>query len=206
MLYVAVSIVVTGMQKYSELSTDAPLADAFKAVGHPFWAGLISFGAAVGLTSVCMILLLGQSRVFFAMSRDGLLPKLFSQVHPRFGTPYRSTVALGAVVAVVAGFTSIDELAELVNIGTLFAFVVVALGVVILRRSRPDLPRSFRTPLVPFVPALSVLASLWLMLNLPAETWLRFGVWMLIGFVVYFAYGRGHSRMNARTDGRTGRG
>ena len=198
LLYVAVSVVVTGMQKYSTLSTDAPLADAFKSVGHPFWAGLISFGAAVGLTSVCMILLLGQSRVFFAMSRDGLLPRTFSQVHPRFGTPYRSTILLGVIVAVVAGFTSIDELAELVNIGTLFAFVVVAVGVVILRRRRPDLPRSFRTPLVPLVPALSVLASLWLMLNLPTETWLRFGVWMLIGVVVYFVYGRKHSKLGLR--------
>ncbi|CAM5650945.1 Amino acid permease OS=Streptomyces alboniger OX=132473 GN=CP975_27925 PE=4 SV=1 [Streptomyces alboniger] len=201
LLYVAVSVVVTGMQKYSELSTDAPLADAFKAVGHPFWAGLISFGAAVGLTSVCMILLLGQTRVFFAMSRDGLLPKSFSKVHPKFGTPYRSTVLLGVIVAVVAGFTSIDELAELVNIGTLFAFVVVALGVILLRRQRPDLPRAFRTPLVPFVPVLSVLASLWLMLNLPAETWLRFGVWMVIGVAVYFAYGRSHSRLHTG-DGR----
>ncbi|POX39107.1 amino acid permease [Streptomyces sp. Ru73] len=197
-LYVAVSIVVTGMQKYSKLSTDAPLADAFKAVGHPFWAGLISFGAAVGLTSVCMILLLGQSRVFFAMSRDGLLPRVFSTVHPRFGTPYRSTIALGVVVAVVAGFTSIDVLAELVNIGTLFAFVVVALGVIILRRTRPDLPRTFRTPLVPLVPVLSVLASLWLMVNLTAETWLRFAVWMAIGLVFYFVYGRSHSRLGRR--------
>ncbi len=196
LLYVAVSVVVTGMQKYSDLSTDAPLADAFKAVGHPFWAGLISFGAAVGLTSVCMILLLGQTRVFFAMSRDGLLPKSFSKVHPKFGTPYRSTILLGLIVAVVAGFTSIDELAELVNIGTLFAFVVVALGVILLRKQRPDLPRAFRTPLVPFVPVLSVLASLWLMLNLPAETWLRFGVWMVLGVVVYFAYGRSHSRLH----------
>lgn len=200
LLYVAVSIVVTGMQKYSELSTNAPLADAFKSVGHPFWAGLISFGAAVGLTSVCMILLLGQSRVFFAMSRDGLLPKTFSHVHPKFGTPYRSTILLGAVVAVVAGFTSIDELAELVNIGTLFAFVVVAVGVVILRRKRPDLPRSFKTPLVPLVPALSVLASLWLMLNLPAETWVRFGVWMLIGVAVYFLYGKRNSRLGRRVE------
>jgi basic amino acid/polyamine antiporter, APA family len=197
-LYVLVTLVVTGMQKYTELSTDAPLADAFKAVGHPFWAGVISFGAAVGLTSVCMILLLGQSRVFFAMSRDGLLPRLFSQVHPRFGTPYRSTVLLGVVVAIVAGFTSISELAELVNIGTLFAFVVVALGVIVLRRTRPDLPRSFRTPLVPLVPVLSVLASLWLMLNLPAETWLRFGIWMVIGVVFYFAWGRANSRLGAR--------
>ncbi|MFJ9409605.1 amino acid permease [Streptomyces sp. NPDC101393] len=198
-LYVAVSIVVTGMQKYTELSTDAPLADAFKELGHPFYAGIISFGAAVGLTSVCMILLLGQSRVFFAMSRDGLLPQFFSRVHPKFGTPYRSTVLLGGIVAVVAGFTSIDELAELVNIGTLFAFVVVAIGVVILRRSRPDLPRAFRTPLVPLVPLLSVLASLWLMLNLPAETWLRFAVWMVVGFAVYFVYGRSHSRLGMRT-------
>ncbi|MFC6067228.1 amino acid permease [Streptomyces ochraceiscleroticus] len=197
-LYVAVSIVVTGMQKYSKLSTDAPLADAFKDIGHPFWAGLISFGAAVGLTSVSMILLLGQSRVFFAMSRDGLLPRVFSTVHPRFGTPYRSTIALGVVVAVVAGFTSIDVLAELVNIGTLFAFVVVALGVIILRRTRPDLPRSFRTPLVPLVPVLSVLASLWLMVNLTAETWLRFAIWMVVGLAFYFVYGRSHSRMGRR--------
>ncbi|MFE5736997.1 amino acid permease [Streptomyces celluloflavus] len=204
LLYVAVSIVVTGMVKYTELTTDAPLADAFKAVGHPFYAGVISFGAAIGLTSVCMILLLGQSRVFFAMSRDGLLPQFFSRVHPRFGTPYRSTVALGLVVAVVAGFTSINELAELVNIGTLFAFVVVAVGVVLLRRSRPDLPRAFRTPLVPLIPAVSVLASLWLMLNLPAETWLRFAVWMVLGFGIYFVYGRAHSRLGSRLRG-TGR-
>ncbi|MFE7539793.1 amino acid permease [Streptomyces platensis] len=198
LLYVAVSIVVTGMQKYSKLSTDAPLADAFKDLGHPFYAGVISFGAAVGLTSVSMILLLGQSRVFFAMSRDGLLPRTFSRSHPRFGTPYRSTIALGAVVAVVAGFTSIDELAELVNIGTLFAFVVVAVGVILLRRSRPDLPRSFRTPWVPVVPLLSVLASVWLMLNLPAETWVRFAIWMVLGFVIYFLYGRSHSRLGLR--------
>ncbi|QHC24951.1 amino acid permease [Streptomyces sp. GS7] len=202
LLYVAVSVVVTGMEKYDRLSVDAPLADAFKHVGHPFFADLISFGAAVGLTSVCMILLLGQSRVFFAMSRDGLLPQVFSRVHPTFGTPHRSTIVLGAVVAVVSGFTSIDVLAELVNIGTLFAFVVVAIGVILLRRSRPDLPRAFRTPLVPLIPVLSVLASLWLMLNLPAETWIRFAIWMAIGFAVYFVYGRGHSRLGARTEDR----
>jgi APA family basic amino acid/polyamine antiporter len=205
-LYVAVSIVVTGMQKYSSLSVEAPLADAFKATGHPWYAGLISFGAAVGLTTVCMILLLGQSRVFFAMSRDGLLPRFFSQTHPTFRTPYRSTILLGVVIAVVAGFTSLSELAELVNIGTLFAFAVVALSVIILRRTRPDLPRAFRTPLVPLVPVLSVLASLWLMLNLPAETWLRFAIWMLIGFVVYFLYGRSHSRLAARERAAAGEG
>ncbi|MDF9816243.1 APA family basic amino acid/polyamine antiporter [Streptomyces sp. SPB162] len=195
-LYVAVSIVVTGMQKYTELSVDAPLADAFKATGHPWFAGVISFGAAVGLTTVCMILLLGQTRVFFAMSRDGLIPRFFSRVHPQFRTPYRSTVLLGVLIAVIAGFTSISELAALVNIGTLFAFVLVAVGVVILRRSRPDLPRSFRTPWVPVLPIVSVGASLWLMLNLPSQTWVRFGIWMVIGVVVYFLYGRSHSRLN----------
>ncbi|OAR23381.1 amino acid permease [Streptomyces sp. ERV7] len=195
-LYVAVSIVVTGMQHYTELSIDAPLADAFKATGHPFFGGVISFGAAVGLTTVCMILLLGQTRVFFAMSRDGLLPRFFSRVHPRYRTPHRPTILLGVLIAVLAGFTSLSELAELVNIGTLFAFVIVAVSVIILRRTRPDLHRAFRTPLVPWVPILSVAASLWLMLNLPAETWLRFGIWMVIGFVVYFLYGRSHSRIN----------
>ncbi|MEV6941768.1 amino acid permease [Streptomyces sp. NPDC051172] len=194
-LYVAVSIVVTGMEHYTKLSVSAPLADAFKATGHPWFAGFISFGAAVGLTTVCMILLLGQTRVFFAMSRDGLLPTFFSHVHPRFRTPHRPTILLGVIIAIVAGFTSLSELAELVNIGTLFAFVVVAIGVIILRNTRPDLHRAFRTPWVPVIPIMSVCASLWLMLNLPAETWLRFAIWMVIGFVVYFLYGRSHSRL-----------
>jgi APA family basic amino acid/polyamine antiporter len=203
-LYVAVAIVVTGMQHYSKLSVDAPLADAFKAIGHPWYAGVISFGAAVGLTTVCMILLLGQTRVFFAMSRDGLLPRFFSRVHPRFKTPHRPTILLGVVIAILAGFTSLSELAELVNIGTLFAFVVVAIGVVILRRTRPDLHRSFRTPWVPFLPIVSVLATLWLMLNLPAETWLRFVIWMVIGFFVYFLYGRSHSRLGRQQETTVG--
>ncbi|MFE7134714.1 amino acid permease [Streptomyces sp. NPDC057638] len=204
-LYVAVSIVVTGMQHYTELTIDAPLADAFKSTGHPWYAGVISFGAVIGLTSVCMILLLGQTRVFFAMSRDGLLPRFFSRVHPRFATPYRATVLLGVVIAIVAGLTNIEELAVLVNIGTLFAVVVVALGVIILRRTRPDLPRAFRTPLVPLLPIVSVAASLWLMLNLPTETWLRFGAWMALGVVVYYLYGRSHSRLSrAGGQGRDG--
>ncbi|WMX44478.1 amino acid permease [Streptomyces roseicoloratus] len=194
-LYVAVALVVTGMQHYTELSVSAPLADAFKAVGHPFYAGVISFGAAVGLTTVCLILLLGQTRVFFAMSRDGLLPRFFSVTHPRFKTPYRPTILLGVVIAIVSGFTSINELATLVNIGTLFAFVMVAAGVIVLRRTRPDLHRAFRTPWVPALPVISIAASLWLMLNLPGETWFRFAVWMVIGVVVYFAYGRKHSRL-----------
>ncbi|AVH55953.1 MULTISPECIES: amino acid permease [Streptomyces] len=203
-LYVLVSLVVTGMQKYTQLSIDAPLADAFKATGHPWYAGVISFGAVVGLTTVCMILLLGQTRVFFAMSRDGLLPRFFSRVHPRFRTPHRPTILLGVIIAVVAGFTSLGELAELVNIGTLFAFVVVAIGVIVLRRARPDLHRAFRAPWVPLVPAVSALASLWLMLNLPAETWVRFGIWMAIGFVVFFLYGRSHSRLGRHEETTVG--
>lgn len=204
-LYVAVSVVVTGMEHYTRLSVDAPLADAFKTIGHPWYAGVISFGAAVGLTTVCMILLLGQTRVFFAMSRDGLLPRFFSHVHPRYKTPHRPTVLLGVIIAVIAGFTSLSELAELVNIGTLFAFVVVAIGVVVLRRTRPDLHRAFRTPFVPVVPIVSVCASLWLMLNLPTETWLRFAIWLVVGFGVYFLYGRTHSRL-ARREGTTAGG
>ncbi|MFP1624833.1 amino acid permease [Streptomyces sp. 5K101] len=199
-LYVAVTVVVTGMQFYREMSPTAPLADAFKSVGQPFFAGAISLGAAVGLITVSMILLLGQTRVFFAMSRDGLLPRFFSITHPKYRTPYRATLLLGVVIAVIAGFTSLENLAELVNIGTLFAFVVVALGVIILRRTRPDLHRAFRTPWVPLIPILSIAASLWLMLNLPTETWLRFGIWMAVGVVVYFVYGRSRSRL-----GRLGR-
>lgn len=194
-LYVAVTLVVTGMQKYTQMSATAPLAEAFKSVNQPFFSGAISLGASVGLITVCMILLLGQTRVFFAMSRDGLLPRFFSVTHPKYRTPYRATITLGVIIAVVAGFTSLEKLAELVNIGTLFAFVVVALGVIVLRRTRPDLHRSFRTPWVPLVPILSIAASVWLMLNLPAETWLRFGVWMVIGFVVYFLYSRRNSRL-----------
>jgi APA family basic amino acid/polyamine antiporter len=197
-LYVAVSLVVVGMQKYTDLSTGAPLADAFKAVDQDWAATLITIGALAGLTTVVMILLLGQTRVIFAMSRDHLLPPSFGKVHPRFGTPYRITIAVGVVVAIMAGVIPLEELAALVNIGTLFAFSVVAIGVIVLRRTRPDLKRGFRVPFVPVVPILAVLACFWLMLNLPLETWVRFLVWMAIGFVIYFVYGAKHSRVGRR--------
>lgn len=197
-LYMAVSVVVTGMQKYTELSSDAPLSDAFKSVGADVVADIIDVGAVAGLTSVTMIMLMGQSRVFFAMSRDGLLPRVFSTVHPRFNTPYRAVLMLGLVVTVLAGLIPLEELAELVNIGTLFAFIVVSIGVIILRRTRPDLPRAFRCPWVPVIPILSVLACLWLMLNLPVQTWWRFAAWLGLGLIVYFLYGRGHSRLGRR--------
>ncbi|MFG1683173.1 amino acid permease [Nonomuraea sp. NPDC049269] len=196
-LYVAVSVVVVGMQRYDQLSEKAPLADAFTAVGQSWAAALISIGAIAGLTTVVMILMLGQSRVLFAMCRDGLLPRGLAKVHPRFGTPARLTIIIGLVSAALSGFISLGALAELVNIGTLFAFVVVSAGVIILRRTRPDLHRAFRTPFVPVLPILSVLACVYLMLNLPVETWLRFVIWMIIGAVLYFVYGYRHSRVEA---------
>ncbi|MGS2643910.1 amino acid permease [Streptosporangium sp. LJ11] len=195
-LYVAVSLVVVGMQPYGQLSEAAPLADAFKAVGQTWAASLISIGALAGLTTVVMILMMGMSRVMFAMCRDGLLPRGLAKVHPKYRTPYLITIMMGVVVAALAGLVPLSTIAELVNIGTLFAFVVVSTAVVILRRARPDLPRSFRTPLVPLVPILSVLACLYLMLNLPVETWLRFVAWMLLGVLLYFGYGYRHSRLS----------
>jgi APA family basic amino acid/polyamine antiporter len=177
-LYVAVSLVVTGMVKYNELKIAAPLALA-------------------GLTTVVLILMLGQSRVFFAMSRDGLLPAVFGRVSPRTHVPIRTTVVTGVVVALISAVVPLSSLAELVNIGTLFAFIVVAVGVLVLRRTRPDLERPFRAPFVPALPIVSVLASFYLMLNLPSLTWVRFVIWMVIGFVVYFAYSRKHSRLAA---------
>ncbi|GGK85431.1 amino acid permease [Planomonospora parontospora subsp. parontospora] len=197
-LYVAVSVVVVGMQPYRELSEAAPLADAFKSVGQTWAASLISIGALAGLTTVVMILMLGQSRVMFAMCRDNLLPRGLARVHPRYGTPYRITILLGVIVAALAGLLDLAAIAELVNIGTLFAFVVVSLAVVILRRTRPDLPRSFRTPLVPLVPILSVLSCVYLMLNLPVETWIRFLAWMVLGVLLYFSYGYHHSVLARR--------
>jgi APA family basic amino acid/polyamine antiporter len=204
LLYVLVSLVITGMVRYTEVQVDAPLAEAFRSVGLPVIATIISVGALAGLTTVMMILLLGQSRVFFAMSRDRLLPPVFSAVSERFGTPYRTTLVTGVAVAVMAALIPLSELAELVNIGTLFAFVLVSIGVIVLRRTRPDLPRAFRCPGVPYVPILAALESLYLMLNLPADTWIRFGIWMAIGFVVYFAYGARHSRL--ATAAQTGYG
>jgi APA family basic amino acid/polyamine antiporter len=194
-LYVAVSLVVTGMVKYTDITVKAPLAEAFRSVSHPAFATVISIGALIGLTSVMMILLLGQSRVFFATSRDGLLPQAFAKVSPRFGTPLRTTILTGVVVAAIATFVPLTELAELVNIGTLFAFVLVALGVVVLRRTRPDLKRAFRCPGVAVVPALAVLTCAYLMLNLPSATWIRFFVWMAVGLVVYFTHSVRRSRL-----------
>ncbi|MEO6471149.1 MAG: amino acid permease [Aeromicrobium sp.] len=196
-LYMAVSIVITGMLKYSDrrMNTGAPLSEAFNANGAHWASKLISLGAVCGLTTVVLVLMLGQARVLFAMSRDGLLPRKLAQVHPRFGTPYIITIVTGLFVAVLAGVVPLSELSKLVSIGTLFAFVLVSAGVIILRRTRPELERSFRVPAVPWIPSFAILACVWLMVNLSVETWIRFVVWLVIGFLIYFTYGARHSRL-----------
>ena len=194
-LYVVVSLILTGMVPYTELGNDAPLAAALSERGQDWAAGLISIGVLAGLTSVIMILMLGQSRVAFAMSRDNLLPQLLARVHQRFRTPYIITILTGLVVALMAGFVDLQRLAELTNIGTLFAFILVSISVVVLRRTNPDLSRAFRTPLVPVVPILSVLICLYLMVSLPIGTWGRFVGWMVLGLVIYFLYGMRKSRL-----------
>jgi len=194
-LYIAVAAVLTGMVPMKQIDINAPLASAFLARGLNFAAGIISAGAVAGLTSVLLVLLLGQSRIFYAISRDGLLPEAFSRVHPRFQTPSIPTVLTGIVVGLTAGLVPIKEIAELTNIGTLFAFVLVCLGVWILRRIDPGLKRPFRTPLVPLVPILGAASCVLMMFGLGVVTWLRFVIWMSAGFAIYFSYGRFHSRV-----------
>ncbi|PVZ14896.1 amino acid permease [Actinomycetospora cinnamomea] len=208
-LYVATSLVVVGMVPYTELATDpatgdtATLATAFSLVGADWASTIISIGAIAGLTTVVLVLMLGQSRVFFAMSRDGLLPRTLARVGSR-GTPVKITVIIGTFCAVLAGFFPADELESMVNIGTLFAFVLVAAGTVYLRRARPDLPRSFTVRGLPVVAALAVLSCVWLMINLTVETWIRFVVWMVLGVVIFFVYSRRNSVLGRRERGETG--
>lgn len=197
LLYVAVAAVLTGMVPARLLDVNAPLASAFVLRGLQALSGIISLGAVAGLTSVILVLLLGQSRIFYAIARDGLLPPAFSRVHPRFKTPYIPTILTGIAVAIAAALLPIQDIAELVNIGTLFAFVLVCLGLWILRHVEPDLRRPFRTPLVPLVPILGALFCGYLMSSLPLVTWYRFFIWMAIGLVIYFSYGRFHSRVAA---------
>jgi APA family basic amino acid/polyamine antiporter len=193
-LYFLVSAVITGMVPYEQLGSAAPVADAFEALDRPWVASIVYAGALLALTNTVLILMLGQTRVGFAMARDRLFPRQLAATHPRHGTPARITILIAVLVSLLAGFTGIDTLANLVSIGTLFAFILVAIGIILLRRADPDRPRPFRTPLVPILPIVSVALSLYLMQTLDGLTWLRFVGWMLIGFVVYFAYSRHRSR------------
>ncbi len=196
LLYILVAGVLTGMVRYDQIDIDAPVANAFAQRGLPVAVFFISLGAVVGITSVLLVLLLSQARVLLAMARDGLIPyRFFGAVHPRFRTPHRATILTGVLVAAAAALFPLKLLAELVNIGTLMAFVIVCTAVIVMRRTNPDLPRPFRTPWVPVVPGLGVLANLALMFSLGWENWVRLVVWLLIGFVIYFGYGRRRSRL-----------
>jgi APA family basic amino acid/polyamine antiporter len=199
-LYIAVVAVLTGMVKYNQLDVNAPVSLAFKQKGIGWAEGLIATAGVAGITSVLLVMMLSGPRVFLAMARDGLVPKhFFGDVHPRFRTPWKSTILIGLFVICMAGFLPIDALLHLTNIGTLFAFVVVCAAVLIMRRKYPDAERPFRCPWVPFVPIMGILSCLLLMFSLPTANWWRLLVWLLIGLVIYFFYGRRHSVMSTYT-------
>jgi APA family basic amino acid/polyamine antiporter len=191
--YIAVAAVMTGMVPFTALNDAAPLAKALSLIGQEKWAALISFGAVFGLTSVLMVLMMGMPRIWFAMSRDGLLPPIFSEIHARFGTPWVATVINGLAVALIAGLLRLDEIAEMTNIGTLSAFIVVAIGVWLLRHRHPEMVRGFRAPWLPLVAGFTVVACGWMMLSLSKLTWLLFLVWSVLGVLLYFGYSYRHS-------------
>ena len=196
LLYILVAIVAVGLAPQDKLAgSDAPLSDAIKIGAGLDWAGdLLSFGALVAITSVTLTILYGQTRIFFAMSRDGLLPKVFSRLSVR-RTPAVTTLMFGILTAIMAALLPLSEIAKLVNIGTLFAFLIVNIGVIILRRTQPDLERGFRVPFVPVFPLIGSALCIYLMSRLELVTWLRFGGWLLLGLIIYFLYGRNHSRL-----------
>jgi APA family basic amino acid/polyamine antiporter len=195
-LYIAVVAVLTGMVKYTELDVAAPVAKAFDDVGLGWAHGLIAIAGVAGITSVLLVMLLSQPRVLLAMARDGLLPpSFFGSVHPKFRTPYKSTILTGIFCATLAAFLPIDILLELVNIGTLLAFVIVCAAVLIMRKTHPEAERPFRVPLYPITPILGIITCSVLMFSLPAYNWLRLAIWLGIGFLIYFGYSKRHSLM-----------
>jgi len=201
-LYLAVAAVMTGVVYYKELAVPAPIALAIRTLNMPWLSTFISLGAIAGITSVILVMLLGQPRIFYIMAKDGLLPAFAAKVHPRYRTPHVTTAITGTACALVAGLTPINQLGHLVSIGTLLAFTLVCGGVLVLRYSRPDLRRPFKVPGFPVVPILGVIACLYLMSSLPAVTWFRLGIWMAIGLIIYFAYGYRNSHLNRRTMAR----
>ncbi len=192
-LYIGVVAVLTGMVPYTELSEKAGVSSAFEKAGLPWAEFLIAAAGVAGITSVLLVMLLGSARILMAISRDGLLPRFLADVHPSFKTPWKATLVVGSGVAAMAGLLPLDALLQMTNIGTLFAFAVVCGAILVLRRTAPDAPRPFRVPLVPVVPILGVLGCLLLMFSLPAHNWARLFLWMALGLVIYFAYGRHHS-------------
>jgi APA family basic amino acid/polyamine antiporter len=195
-LYIVVSVLLTMLVPYSELNNAEPVAYALSAVGYRMGSAIVAVGAVAGITSVLLATMYGQTRIVFAMSRDGFLPSWVSKVHPRYGTPYMVTIVMSIAAALVAGVTPIQVLAELVNIGTLFAFVLASVGVLALRYKRPEAPRPFKAPVIHIVAPIAIIMCILLMLNLPLTTWARFIVWFAIGLVIYFGYGYRHSTLN----------
>jgi basic amino acid/polyamine antiporter, APA family len=202
-LYIVVAAVLTGLVKYTELGVPHPISIGIQATPYPWLAFFVDLGAVLGLGSVMLVMLLGQSRVFYAMSHDGLLPPFFSKIHPRYRTPFVPTLLTGIVVSIPAALFPIDVLGHMVNIGTLLAFVIVCASVIVLRIKHPDLPRPFTVPGYPWVPACGVLSSFGLMTFLPSETWERLAIWLALGLIVYFAYSRKHSKVQARIGHRS---
>ncbi len=203
-LYIAVAAVLTGMVPYNKINRDAPVSDAFAQVGLPWAQFLIAVGALTGITSVLLVMMLSQPRVLLAMARDGLVPpSFFGAIHDRFRTPWKSTILTGVFVGLLAGLLPLSVLADLVNIGTLLAFVIVCGAVLIMRKTHPDLHRPFRAPLSPLTPILGILTCMVLMFSLPWENWLRLFIWLALGFVIYFTYGAKHSEMARRIESQT---
>jgi APA family basic amino acid/polyamine antiporter len=195
-LYVAAALVLTGMIPYQLLVGAAdPLALAFSYVKQQWAAGLLAFGAVVAMTAVLLVFQMGQPRILMAMARDGLLSPWFARVHPKYRTPHVSTILTGAFVCFFSAIANIDEIVQLTNIGTLFAFVLVCVGILVLRHREPNRPRKFKVPFSPWTPLLGILMCLWLMAGLPLLTWIRFGIWLGVGLVLYFVYGARRSRL-----------
>ncbi len=197
LLYVATAAVLTGMMPWDKLGVADPLAAALAYVGSDAAAGLVAFGAVIAMTAVLLVFQYGQPRIFYSMSRDGLLPPVFAKVHQKYKTPHVTTIWTGVVVAVIAGLANINEIVELTNIGTLFAFVLVCAGIIIIRYKDPNRPRAFKTPFVPLVPILGIASCIYLMAGLPMVTWIRFGLWLLAGLTLYFVYGFWKSKLRA---------
>ena len=194
-LYVVVAIVITGMVPFKEISPNNAVPGALARFGINWGAALVGTGAVIGMISTLLVMLYGQIRIFMVMSRDGLLPKVFSHVHPIHKTPVRCTIITGTIAAIMSGFLPLQAIMELCNIGTLFAFVLVSIGVIVLRKTMPNVERKFKCPWVPFVPILTTLACFYLMSALPVVTWIRFVIWLLLGLLIYFMYGRHHSEL-----------
>lgn len=192
-LYILVAGILTGVVSYTELNVAAPIALAIDHMGLNWLSPIVKLGAITGLTSVMLVLLMGQSRIFYSMAQDRLLPGVFASIHPEYQTPHLSTLIVGSAVALLAGFMPIEKLGELVSIGTLFAFVLVCGGVIVLRKTHPDMPRHFRCPAVPVLPIAGIMVCLALMAGLPFDTWIRLLVWLVIGFLIYFGYSKQHS-------------